>query len=702
LDALQPQVEAEQEKRKGAEENLRNMKAEREATALELEAEQEKRKGAEDNLRDMEANHRDANEIQVQRVEKEVRTLKAALYDLRWQIRTAREKTASETLQFTTVSENNTLKNERKETLKEVKTFRDEALEALSDKTIEPSVFSKAVATMYKHQLTMDKQCNAMFKIIEMQKTFIIDNVGPACMLQADFPDSPPDVGGFDENGERLRHHVMSRQQFERAKKRMFLDIGVQEPELYDTIAGSQFKGDEVIKDTKSKPVYLISSPTELTLCRNLRPALYDDAVHGTLDGGKKVELGGVSTDFYQPYRRAFPILEDFESLLAKAEPTADIDIETAQTSGSIEVFLRDGEHAYTACPLFISLPEKSNSIGGMPETITPSAFATKLLRANIELDAECQHALVCCWAVATAQTPLVSINDVDLLLYDSDEDFDDGVIHDETSATAENEASSQKRSCVDQMPAARIVKRSRSQMDDEFTRFIFSENKSVKTNCVVCGDSISGASIFESQSQLEKIVSRVEGRTPSNTKKKNNNWTQLHTHSSAKGCKLWCIFGHQVSPKSGWTTVAYAFYQLSRSVLQSKPLTFETVVRRELLLNTINDRTQRAMILLRKHVHSAHKNLWTGDKMDNASSRIKGKKGDPFPKTKLITFLEKSETHIKNAQEKLNGYIQHRQFDMLVTKNFTKEKFINNLNMAMSCYTEFKTFCSELESMLS
>jgi hydroxylamine reductase (hybrid-cluster protein) len=79
----------------------------------------------------------------------------------------------------------------------------------------------------------------------------------------------------------------------------------------------------------------------------------------------------------------------------------------------------------------------------------------------------------------------------------------------------------------------------------------------------------------------------------------------------------------------------------------------------------------------------------------------VKGQIGQPFTTTELKTFLKECEVHIRKVESKITKYINNIQFDMLVLKNFRKEKFINDLNMAMCSHEEFVTFCKELDQIL-
>ena len=612
----------------------------------------------------------------------------------------ASTKAASAELQYETVSENTKLKNERVEFRKEMKEFQDSSLKALADEKIEQTLFSKALAMMYKQQLAADKQLKSMLEFIGKQDN-LITHAGGGIVFNPLYPRVP---AGFDDDGKPIFICYTDEDRFNSEKKIRFAAYGVKPFDLYNAIVRSPFEG-EVEIENASSVVYLITGPKELTLCRNLELRGGEHAV-GTLDGGEEFEFGGVIKDFYQPYRHAFPVLEDFQTLLAGIEDSAVVDLGNTTSSGSIEIFLRDGEQAYNACPLFISLPKNLISIVGTPATITPNAFATNLLRADVAVDANYKHALVCCWAVATALTPYVSIIEKSNFakIWDKvpGEDAIDNAINpemdfmideDTTSAAINAEAkdSCRKRPNVDQMPTERLVKRPPK---CELTWFTSSDKSDLTTVCVVCGEVIDNVTECEEQTQLEKVG------TYHKNGERNNYRKQLSTHRTACGCKLWCIYKIIIS--TVWSTENYVFFKLGNVYKEPNMyLTLKEFEQMEGVLRILDKRINHTMNAFAKDDHSSHKNLWSGTTTSSATSKISGSVEQPFPTKHLTNFLEGCNDYITKVGIKLKGYLCHGQFGLRIAKKFTTERFINDLNLAMCSHEAFESFCSNLDRML-
>ena len=267
------------------------------------------------------------------------------------------------------------------------------------------------------------------------------------------------------------------------------------------------------------------------------------------------------------------------------------------------------------------------------------------------------------------------------------------------SAKNAETNDSIGKRRIEDQLTTTRIAK----PHEDHFTQFK-PATVDVTKFCVVCGKPINNVTNFEKYTQLAVITQRIPNgkRTGRGHLLKNNYRKQLVDHRTLLGCNLWCIYTYPYPKLTEWTTEKYVFYKISTVCkINDTSLSLENVVRRDLVKLILDARIKKVLNEFQTLTHSKHRNLWSGTHKSDAISKISGQGGQLLSKKVLTDFLKGCTAYIIKVHKKLTAYLSDGLFDLRVVINFTKQKFINDFNIAMSTFDEYERFCLNLDIML-
>jgi len=223
--------------------------------------------------------------------------------------------------------------------------------------------------------------------------------------------------------------------------------------------------------------------------------------------------------------------------------------------------------------------------------------------------------------------------------------------------------------------------------------------NDTVKT-CVVCQRPIHCKTQISDGDQMQPLSSVI--KSASNAKPgKNNYYNTLSIHSKRYGCKLWCVFNITRNRPTAWEPFAYAILPLGhvtrRRSLWLREVDFAT---KKLLLRVLEIRFEEAKASLAINGFQEHRYLWTGTERQKVST-IKTSLGKPFTLQLLEVFLPECSAKLDGLWARVQNCLNHTLFDTHVCPEYTRERFINDLNMAMSCHDETESFFKRIEDKL-
>ena len=239
----------------------------------------------------------------------------------------------------------------------------------------------------------------------------------------------------------------------------------------------------------------------------------------------------------------------------------------------------------------------------------------------------------------------------------------------------------------------------------------------SIKYRCIICDKKLKmnkGVVAFTNSENEMPMLTKLAGESKYRE--------TVRYHVKTYGCKLWCTFHRDESllargqsmkdlgKHHEWRPCQYVFYYLARfcdhRYLDLKPETFDC---KALVIHVVKSRFEACIEFLSNHSARHHQRLWYENEQKIKVSRMEGSykcemKEPEFGKIGVRgAFLNDCIGVLEAFRDRVIQCLSDEvRFNNSVARTMTRERFINDLNMAMSCHKFGETFITKLESLMN
>lgn len=235
---------------------------------------------------------------------------------------------------------------------------------------------------------------------------------------------------------------------------------------------------------------------------------------------------------------------------------------------------------------------------------------------------------------------------------------------------------------------------------------------KSNRTDCLVCDDSLVRTSLFviPEDKDLFTFCPRTYSVCTHPKYEKQQQECPYHkamkNHHNRTKCKLWACFANTKNTnRLWWTPAEYAITVLS-SVCRNTDyrLVPNDLAPRKRFFELMALRQAAAMTKLKSHSIGQHAVLIDLNKKNKKKrlGKIDTCKGVLLTDVEMKKFLERTKKQVVNFFSDLKSLLEHKDFNQRVCPDYTQERFVNDVNLAMSHYKSTTPFLEGLASKLS